>query len=141
MKWSVVFSDPACDSPLDAVLRLCIRRFRLLRADEEILQCAIPLARIGQRRVPHLGQLVVTSRRALLALSHLLRLPTRRDYPRFLESAQRRIDRPAGQPRDVDDVEPVLIPIGQCLQDDCRRVSKYEEGVKSNCAQKLGDGR
>src|SRR5262245_7920656 len=56
---------------------LSVRRFRLLRADEEVLQRAIPFERLGQRRPPVFRQFVIPARRSLLALGDIVRLPAR----------------------------------------------------------------
>src|SRR5262245_37700269 len=109
---------------------LSVRRFRLLRADEEVLQRAIPFERLGQRRAPIFRQFVIAARRTLLALGDIVRLPARVAQPDLLEPAQRWINGAARQTGDVNDVEAVLIAVGYRLQDDRRRVTELDPVVQ-----------
>src|SRR5690349_14120971 len=65
------------------------------------------LARGLTQGAPLRGQLVIPARRALLALCLRGVLPLRRGEAVFLEPAEDRVDGAAGEPRGVEDVEPV----------------------------------
>src|SRR5262245_26108759 len=104
--------------------RLRSARPRRLRLFEQ----AVAFDGFGERLAARARQLVVLARRPRLGARDAFFLPDRGEVAGVLEPAQRRVDRAAGQAGDVDDVEPVSIPIGDRLEDDGGRVSEKGSG-------------
>src|SRR5215475_7466488 len=86
------------------------RRFLIaLLLEQGLLQQPVTFDCVSQSLMPRARHLIVLARRSLLGLRDAVLLPLRCDIARALQPPQRRIDRPARQPRDVYDVEAVLI--------------------------------
>src|SRR5262247_4395026 len=82
----------------------------------ELFKQPEPFARLLERFAPGLRHFVVLARRTLLGLRERLLLPLRPDEGRILQPPQRRVDRPARQPRHRHDLEAITIAILNRLQ-------------------------
>ena len=96
---------------------LCARRTKNSgRRTAATSQCSIAQQRCRKRRLPGFSDLVVLARRTDLALRHAVVFPPRFDVTGILEAAEGGIDSATRETGDRDDIEAVLVALGDGFQ-------------------------